>query len=47
LNRFKLPHNYFDTRAQQLAKITKKEILDAAQKVLDTKKMITIRAGRI
>lgn len=47
LNRYKLPHDYFDTRAQQLAKISKESIQEAARKVLDSKKMVTIRVGRL
>lgn len=47
LHRFKLPADYFDTRAQQLSKITKAEILEAAKKVLDPHRMVKIRIGRI
>lgn len=47
LQRFKLPFDYFDTRAQNLAKITKDEIQIATRKILDSKKMVTIKAGRV
>lgn len=47
LHRFNLPFDYFDTRAQNLAKISKDEIQTAARKILDSRKMITIRAGRV
>lgn len=47
LERFNLPETYFDTRAQNLAKISKKEIQEAVAKILDTKKMVKIRVGRI
>ena len=47
LERFNLPENYFDTRAQQLAQVSKQEIQKAVAKVLDSKKMVKIRIGRI
>ena len=47
LNRFKLPLNYFDTRAQQLATISKGSIQKAAQKVLNSKNMIKVKVGRL
>lgn len=47
LHRFNLPDTYFDTRARQLAKISKKEIQETAAKVLDPKKMVKIRIGRV
>lgn len=47
LHRFKLPFDYFDTRAQHLAKISKNEIQEAARKVLNSKNMITIKVGRV
>ena len=47
LNRFKLPANYFDTRAQQLAKISKEEIQKAVRTVLNSKNMVKIRVGRV
>jgi len=47
LQRFNLPKDYFDTRAQQLAKISKEEIQSAVANILDTKKMVKIRIGRV
>jgi zinc protease len=47
LNKYKLPLNYFDTRAQQLANVTKQEIQEAVSRVLNSKKMVKIRVGRV
>ncbi len=47
LERYNFPMNYFDTRAQQLAKITKKEVQEATKKFLDSNKLVKIRIGRI
>lgn len=47
LERYNLPDDFFDNRARQYAEISGQEILAAAQKVLDTKKMVTIRIGRV
>lgn len=47
LDKYNLPENYFDQRAQVLAEITKEEIQQAAKKYLDTSKMIVVKAGRL
>ncbi len=39
--------DYFDQRTAKLAKISKSEIQQAVQKILDTRKMITIKVGRV
>ncbi len=47
LHHFKLPFDYFDSRAQNLAKISKESIQEAARKVLNAKNMIKIKIGRL
>lgn len=47
LEKYGLPFDYFDTRAQQLAKISKEEVMEATKKVLDSKKLAKIRIGRV
>lgn len=47
LERFRLPGDYFDTRAQRLSEITIPMIQQAASSILDTNKMVTIKIGRV
>lgn len=47
LRKYDLPIDYFDTRAERLLKISVPQIVAAAQKYLDTSKMITVRVGRV
>jgi zinc protease len=47
LERYGLPDDFFDNRAQEYAEISAQEILAAAKKVLDINKMVTIRIGRV
>lgn len=47
LRKYNLPIDYFDTRIENLAKITLPEIVATAKKYLDSTKMVVIRAGRI
>lgn len=47
LRKYNLPADYFDTRAEHLAKIPLAEIVDTAKKYLDTSKMITVKVGRV
>lgn len=47
LDRFGYPADFFDTRAQQLHKIKLDEVISAAQKVLDTQKMVELLVGRV
>jgi zinc protease len=47
LSKYNLPQNYFDERAEKLAKIPVSEIMDAVKKHLSTDKMITVRVGRV
>lgn len=42
-----LPMTYFDNRAAQLAKVSRDDVVRAVAKVLDTKKMLKIRIGRL
>jgi len=47
LDRYDLPLDYFDKRAEELAKLTIPEVQKAVKKVLDSKNMITVRIGRV
>ena len=47
LDRYSLPFDYFDKRAQELSKITIDDAKDAVKKVLDSDKMIVLRVGRV
>jgi zinc protease len=47
LDRFGYPADYFDTRAQQLHKIKLEEVRNAAEKILDTSKMVELKVGRV
>jgi zinc protease len=46
LERFKLPHNFFDTRVQTLGHITKDEMQEAVKRVMP-KELLTVRVGRV
>ena len=47
LERYKFPQNFFDNRANNLRKVTKKQMQDSAKKILDTKHMCTLKVGRV
>ncbi len=47
LDRFNLPLNYFDKRAESLATISLSAVQAAAKKLLDTNKLVTFRIGRV
>jgi zinc protease len=47
LERYKLPANYFDTRAQDFAKITLDDVKAAVKKVLDANKLAIFKIGRV
>jgi zinc protease len=47
LKRYGLSKDYFDHRAQQLMSVTKEDMQEAAQKILNTNKMVLVRAGRV
>ena len=47
LDKYDFPADYFDTRAQQLGKITIAEVQEAAKKILGTDKMLEMRVGRV
>lgn len=47
LEKYQLAEDYFDTRAAQLMKVSKEEILAATKDILDTRKLIKIRIGRV
>lgn len=47
LDRFKLPADYFDNRAEQIEKITLEDMKKAVRKLLNSKNLVTVRAGRV
>ncbi len=47
LDSFSFAKNYFDTRSQQLLAVTPQEIKQSVARILDSKKMVTVRIGRI
>lgn len=47
LDRFGFPADYYDVRNEQLAKISKKEMIDAVKKVLSSKHMMEFKVGRL
>jgi zinc protease len=47
VEKYNLPTNYFDARAEKLAKITKEDISKAVGKLLSKSSLITICAGRL
>lgn len=47
LRRYNYPIDFFDTRAQDLSKVTIDEMKDAAKKVLSTDKLLKLRIGRV
>ncbi len=47
LDRFNLPADYFDNRAAKLEKITLDDVKNAVRDILNSKNMITVRAGRV
>jgi zinc protease len=47
IDRFKLPADYFDNRAQQLEKITLDDVKKAVRNICNSKNLITVRAGRV
>jgi zinc protease len=47
IDRFKLPVDYFDNRAEQLEKITLDDVKKVVKDILNSKNLITVRAGRV
>jgi len=47
LEKYKLPADYFDNRAQELMKLTIKDVQNAVKNVLNSDNMITLRIGRV
>jgi zinc protease len=47
LDRFKLPFDYFDKRAEALSRLTLASMQEAVNKILDANKLITFRIGRV
>jgi len=47
LDRFKFPADYFDKRAEQLSKITLDDMKQSVKNILNSDKIITVRAGRV
>ena len=45
-DRFDLPDDYFDTRPQQLAQISKADVQAVVKKYLQTQHMVVVRVGR-
>jgi len=47
LDRFKLPNDYFDNRAEQLDKINLDDVKQAVKNICNSKNLITVRVGRV
>lgn len=47
IDRFNFPLDYFDKRAEQINKITLDDMKNAVKNILDSEKLITVRAGRV
>ena len=47
LDKYAFPKNYYDTRAEQLSKITLEQMQEAVKKILCNEKMFTLKVGRI
>ena len=47
LDKFNLPSNFFDTRAEKFAKITIADIQAAVKRVLRDGTFVTVQVGRI
>lgn len=47
VDKYNFPADFFDTRAQQLEKITLDQVKEAAHKILENKDLLTVRVGRI
>lgn len=47
LDRFKLPANFFDTRAASLSKITLQEVQEAARKIVTPDQLLVVTVGRV
>ena len=47
LHRFKLPSDYFDTRAQALQNITVKDVQKAVHTLMNADDMFILRVGRV
>jgi zinc protease len=47
LNKYGLPHDYFDTRAQQLQKISLEQVKTTVKKYINADNLIELRIGRI
>jgi zinc protease len=47
LDKYGFPADYFDTRAKRLGAITREDVLKAVKSVLNTKKMVTLKIGRL
>ena len=47
LERFNLPENYFDTRAERINAITLDEMKEAIKDMLHSDKLLTVRVGRV
>ena len=46
VDKYNLPEDYFDTRAEQLTRVTKQEMQEVVKSYLDTNKFVLVRVGR-
>lgn len=47
LHRLRLPYDYYETRYQRFASITKEEVIKAAKQYLDSNSLVVLKIGRI
>ena len=47
LEKYNLPSDYFDTRAQKLSQVTLEQVKAAVKHVMDSDSMVTLRVGRV
>ncbi len=47
LDKYNLPADYFNGRAEKIMSISPEEVLEAVKPFLDTKKMLKLRIGRV
>lgn len=47
IDKYGMPADYFDTRAEYIAKISREQVQDAVRPILDTNRLVTLRIGRV
>jgi zinc protease len=47
LVRYALPHDYFDSRAQEVNNITLDDMKSTVKKIMNAEKLVTIKVGRV